>query len=134
MENMAIWGYLQYTKSFLIAGKVFKHIPRIRGKNLCVHGEDAKRLLAYSPNTPRDIKLSNEHISVNNGTKYKKFRFFLSILNGFESSKKPSHATVPLNSPLIFISQTEVTVWRGLISSLCTIERLLISSPPPKGH
>jgi hypothetical protein len=27
------------------------------GKNLCVHGEDAKRLLAYSPNIPRDIKV-----------------------------------------------------------------------------
>jgi hypothetical protein len=27
----------------------------IRGKNLCVHGKDAKRLLTYSPNTPKDI-------------------------------------------------------------------------------
>ena len=25
----------------------------MRGKNLCVHGEDAKRILAYSPNTLR---------------------------------------------------------------------------------
>ena len=29
----------------------------MRGKNLCVHGEDAKILLAYSPNTPKDIKV-----------------------------------------------------------------------------
>ena len=29
----------------------------MRGKNLCVHGEDAKRILAYSPNTPKDIKV-----------------------------------------------------------------------------
>jgi hypothetical protein len=34
--------------------KVFERIRRIRGKN---HGEDAKGLLAYSPNTPRDIKV-----------------------------------------------------------------------------
>jgi len=30
---------------------------RMLGKDLCVHGEDAKRLLAYSPNTPRDVKV-----------------------------------------------------------------------------
>ncbi len=57
MENMAIWGYLRYTKSSPNARKVFKRIWRMRGKNLCVHGEDAKRLLAYSPYTPRDIKV-----------------------------------------------------------------------------
>ena len=39
------------------ARKVFKRIWRMRGKDLCVHGEDAKRLLVYSPNTPRDIKV-----------------------------------------------------------------------------
>ncbi len=37
--------------------KVFKLIRRMQGKNLCVHGVDAKRLLAYSPNTPKDIKV-----------------------------------------------------------------------------
>ena len=35
--------------------KVFKRIRRLHGKNLCVHGEDAKRLLVYSPNMPKDI-------------------------------------------------------------------------------
>jgi len=34
--------------------KVFKRIWRIRGKNLCVHGEDAKKLLRYSPSRPKD--------------------------------------------------------------------------------
>jgi hypothetical protein len=29
----------------------------MRGKDLCVNGEDAKRLLANSPNTPRDVKV-----------------------------------------------------------------------------
>ncbi len=29
----------------------------MRGKDLCVHGEDPKKLLAYSPNMPRDIKV-----------------------------------------------------------------------------
>jgi hypothetical protein len=57
MENIAIWGYLRYTKSSPNVRKVFKRIWRIREKNLCVHGEDAKRLLAYSPYTPRDIKV-----------------------------------------------------------------------------
>ncbi len=56
-ENMAIWGYLRYTKSSPNAWKVFKRIRRIRRKNLCVHGEDAKRLLAYSTYTPIDIKV-----------------------------------------------------------------------------
>jgi hypothetical protein len=50
MEKMAIWGYLRYTKSSPNTGKVFKRIRRIRG-------EDAKRLLTYSPNTPKDIKV-----------------------------------------------------------------------------
>jgi hypothetical protein len=26
-------------------------------ERICVNGDDAKRLLAYSPNTPRDIKV-----------------------------------------------------------------------------
>ncbi len=54
MEN---WGYLRYTKSSPNTPKVFKRIPRVRGKNLCVCGEDAKKLLAYSPNMPKDINV-----------------------------------------------------------------------------
>ncbi len=57
MENMANQGYLQYTKLSPHVRKVFKHIWKMRGKDLCVHGEDAKRLLVYSPNIPRDIKV-----------------------------------------------------------------------------
>ncbi len=49
--------YLRYTQSFPNTQKVFKRIRRIRRKNLCVHGVDAKRLLTYSPNTPKDIKV-----------------------------------------------------------------------------
>jgi hypothetical protein len=54
MENMANWGYLRYTKSSPNTRKVFKRIRIIHGKNLCVHGEDAYRLFAYSPYTPKD--------------------------------------------------------------------------------
>ena len=36
---------------------VFKRIGRMRGKDLCVNGEDAKSILAYSPVTPRDVKV-----------------------------------------------------------------------------
>ncbi len=54
---MANWGYVQYTKAYPNKRKVFKRIRRIRRKNLCVYGEEAKRLLTYSPNTPKDIKV-----------------------------------------------------------------------------
>jgi hypothetical protein len=57
IENMSNQGYLRYTKSSPNMRKVFNRIRRIREKNLCVHGEDAKRLLTYSHNTPRDIKV-----------------------------------------------------------------------------
>jgi hypothetical protein len=59
MENVANWGYLRYAKSSPNTRKVFKRFQRIHGKNLCVHGEDAKRLLACSPNTPKDTKVRN---------------------------------------------------------------------------
>jgi hypothetical protein len=29
----------------------------MRGKDLCVNGEDAERLLAYLEKTPRDVKV-----------------------------------------------------------------------------
>jgi hypothetical protein len=29
----------------------------MRGKDLCVNGENAERLLEYFPNTPRDVKV-----------------------------------------------------------------------------
>ncbi len=48
---------MRYTKLSPYARKVFKHIRRLRGKDLCVHGDDTKKLLAYSPNMPRDIKV-----------------------------------------------------------------------------
>jgi hypothetical protein len=70
MENVAIWGYLRYTKSSPNARKVSKRIRRIRRKNLCVRGEDAKRLLAYSPYMPGDIKVC---ISDNNNTNLNSF-------------------------------------------------------------
>ncbi len=57
MEKMANWGNLQYTKSSPNTRKVFKRIGRILGENICVHGEDAKRLLTNSPNMPKDIKV-----------------------------------------------------------------------------
>jgi hypothetical protein len=57
MEKTANWGYLRYTEPSPNMRRVFKRIPRIRGKNLCVHGEDTKRILTYSPNTPKDIKV-----------------------------------------------------------------------------
>ena len=51
-------------------------------KNKSVHGEDAKRLLAYSPNTPRDIKLTITQLIM--GQNEKNLRFFLSVLDRFD--------------------------------------------------
>ncbi len=79
---MANWGYLRYTKSSSTTRKVFKRIRRMRGKNLCVYGEDAKRLLAYSPNTPKDIKVCIYWLIIIRIKKF--FGFFLSSLYGMD--------------------------------------------------
>jgi hypothetical protein len=52
-----------------IHAQCINRIQRMRGKNICIHGSDAKKLLAYSPSTPKDTKLSKEYeyIPVNNG-------------------------------------------------------------------
>ncbi len=50
-------GLFAVQKSSPYARKVFKRIRRMRGKDLCVNGEDAKSILAYSPNTPRDVEV-----------------------------------------------------------------------------
>ncbi len=94
IEKMSNQGYLQYTKLSQNARKVFKRIRRMHGKNLCVHGEDAKILLAYSHNTPRDIKVRISQLIITRI--YKNLMFFLSTLDGMDEAKKPSHATVPL--------------------------------------
>ncbi len=82
MENMADWGCLRYTKSSPNTRKVFKRIRRMLGKNLCVHGEDAKILLAYSPNTPKDIKVCIYSLIIIRMLKF--FGFFLSTLYGMD--------------------------------------------------
>jgi hypothetical protein len=38
-------------------GKYLNGFGECAEKDLCVNGEDAERLLAYSPNTPRDVKV-----------------------------------------------------------------------------
>jgi hypothetical protein len=82
MENMANWGHLRYKKSSPNTRKVFKRIRRICGKNLCVHGEDAKRLLAYFPNTPKDIKVCISRLIIIQIFNF--FGFFLSTLYGMD--------------------------------------------------
>ena len=56
-EDYVKSGLLAAYKSSPYARKKFKRIRRMRGKDLCVNGEDAKRLLAFSPNTPRDVNV-----------------------------------------------------------------------------
>jgi hypothetical protein len=104
MENMANWGYLRYTKSSPNTPKVFERIRRIRRKN---HGEDAKRFLAFSPNTPRPGHKS-ANISVNNG-------------------HKSANISVNNNTNLkIFLIHTNYTIWDGLsqktISRYCPFQ------------
>ncbi len=55
MRGKYLSVYGEYGKCWVVCGT--QNFLPIRGKNLCVHGEVAKRLLAYSPNTPRDIKV-----------------------------------------------------------------------------
>jgi hypothetical protein len=57
----------------------------MRRKNLCVHGEDAKRLLAYSPNMPKDIKACIYSLIIIQILK--NFGFFLSTLYGIDCQK-----------------------------------------------
>jgi hypothetical protein len=80
---MAYWGYLRYTKSSLNTRKLFKRIRRMQGKNLCVHGEDAKILLAYFPNTPKDVKVYRIYSLIIIPI-LKFFGFFLSALYGMD--------------------------------------------------
>ncbi len=89
---MAIWGYLRYTKSSPNAQKLSKCIWRMRGKNLCVHGEDAKRLLAYSPYTPIDIKVCISPLIIIQIKIY--LTFFLTTVQYMGQIKPKNHLTL----------------------------------------
>jgi hypothetical protein len=79
---------LRYTKSSLYERKVFKCIRRVRGKDLCVHGEDAKRLLAYYPNTPRDIQMCISRLIII------QILIFLKILSNYTIWDRLSQKTI----------------------------------------
>jgi hypothetical protein len=78
----------------------------MRGKNLCVHGEDAKRLLAYSPYTPRNKK--SVYISVNNNTNLNLFKILSNYIIWDRLSQKtisrycPFKGGEPVNYLLFF--------------------------------
>ncbi len=80
MENMANLGLFAVAKIVPTTWKVFKRIRRMRGKNLCACGKDSKRLLAYSPNTPKDIKVCIYWLIIIRMKIF--FGFFLSTLYG----------------------------------------------------
>ncbi len=82
MEKMAIGVICGNSKSSPNTQKVFKSIRRIRGKNLCLHGEDAKRLLTYSPYTPKDIEVYISRLIIIQ--MLNSFIFFLSTLYGID--------------------------------------------------
>jgi hypothetical protein len=56
-KYLSIYGENGELLNLRIRGKYLNVFGEIRGKNLCVHGVDAKRLLTYSPYTPKDIKV-----------------------------------------------------------------------------
>jgi hypothetical protein len=72
-------------------------------KNLCLHGEDAKRLLVYSPNKQRYIKVCSGISQLIIIRILKIFRFFLSTVHYMGWIKPKNHlATVSFNmSPLL---------------------------------
>jgi hypothetical protein len=94
----SIWGYLRYTKSSQNARKVFKRIRRIRGKNLCVHGEDAKRLLdgVFSLYAKR---YKSVYISVNKNTNLNLFK----ILSNYIIWDRLSQKTISRYCPFKFL-------------------------------
>ncbi len=108
MEKMANWGCLRYTKSSPNTRKVFKHIRRIRRKNLCAHGEDAKRLLTYSPNTPKDIS-------------------FLKILSNYTMWNGLSQQTISRYCPFNPVAQVGCFIHLSFhpLSQLCFLSTLL---------
>jgi hypothetical protein len=85
------WKFLSAYSSF------FLRTWRIRGKDLCVHVEDAKRLFAYSPNTPKEIKVYISQFIIKQILNL--LRFFLSPLwDGL--SQKTISRYCPFNAPL----------------------------------
>jgi hypothetical protein len=80
LTNLGLFVVLTIVSEYA-ARKVCTHIQRICRKDLSVHGEDTKRLLAYSPNTPRDVKLIIFYLKLPNK---EIFRSFIFVLYGFE--------------------------------------------------
>ncbi len=91
------------------ARKVSKRIRRIRGKYLSIYGEDAKRILAYSPNTPKDIKVCISRLIIIQILK--NFGFFLSKLYGMDLAKK----TISRYCPFKGTPQRDGLKWYQLI-------------------
>jgi hypothetical protein len=54
---MSNQGYLRYKNHLHIRGKYLNGFGECAERILCVNGEDGKSILAYSPNTPRDVKV-----------------------------------------------------------------------------
>ncbi len=99
MEKIANWGYLRYKNSTLNTREVFKRIRRIRGKNIYVHGVDAKRLLTYSRNAQEDIKVCLSQLIIIQIINFLRFflsSFYLHYMGWIKPKNHPSHATVPL--------------------------------------
>jgi hypothetical protein len=80
-HGFKVWRTWRIRKNYFGVNETM-HVRRIRGKNLCAYGEYSKKLLAYSPYAPRDIKLSISQFIMEQNEKH--FRFFISIVDGFE--------------------------------------------------
>ncbi len=72
-----------------------QNLKRIRGKNVCVHGEDTKIH-------------KTEAISVNNDPTWIFFCSFLSIKDALDYPKKPLHATFFLSNDILSIVRENI--------------------------
>ncbi len=97
-----------YTNSSPNTLKVFKCIRRICGKYFSTNGDSSKKILSFSPHTPKGIKLSLfRHIF---DQFWNKFRSLIIFMDN-EWAKKPSNATVPLTTSNICNTNTVDWPW-----------------------
>jgi hypothetical protein len=75
----------EYSEFRVVCGR--QNLLRVRGKNLCVHREDAKR--------PTKLCQCISQLTIIQILNF--LRFFLFSLYGIYKALKPAHATVPLN-------------------------------------
>ncbi len=81
----------------------------MRGKDLCVHGEDAKRLLAYSPKRYKSVNIS---VNYNTNLKFFFIRTYYTIWDGLSQKTVSRYCLFKMNLLLNTLS-TNYKNYRG---------------------